>query len=85
MVSLSVEDLGQGRFKIRWRELVAGADGSATRGADGRFVRRARSVTVEGKDARDEAVANIRRALVDEGAYDLHQDASAMPFRSALR
>ncbi|MEQ1501961.1 MAG: tyrosine-type recombinase/integrase [Myxococcota bacterium] len=70
MASLSVDDLGSGRFKIRWRELVAGPDGSPTRGADGRLVRRARSITVESKNARDEAVANIRRALVDEGSYE---------------
>jgi hypothetical protein len=69
LASLSVDDLGSGRFKIRWRELVAGPDGTPERGADGRLVRRARSITVEGKEARDEAVGDIRRALLDEGSY----------------
>jgi integrase len=70
VASLSVDDLGLGRFKIRWREFVAGPDGSTMRGPDGRLVRRARSLVVEGKEARDEAVANIRRALVDDGRYE---------------
>lgn len=69
MASLSVDDLGGGRFKIRWRELVAGPGGLPKKGADGRLVRRDRSITVEGKDARDEAVGRIRRALVEDGAY----------------
>jgi integrase len=71
MASLSVDDLGGGRFKLRWRELVADESGRPTRGADGRLVRRARSLTVVGKDARDEAVGRIRRALLDEGTYEV--------------
>lgn len=69
MASLSVDDCGGGRFKIRWRELVAGPAGLPRKGKDGRLVRRSRSITVEGKDARDEAVAQVRRALVAEGEY----------------
>lgn len=69
MASLSVDDLGRGRFKIRWRELAPGPDGNPFRAPDGRWATRSRSMTVEGKDARDEAVARIRRALVAEGEY----------------
>lgn len=69
MASLSVDDLGGGRFKVRWRELVPGEDGQPKRGADGRLARRSRSLTVEGKDARDELVARVRRALLEEGEY----------------
>lgn len=69
MASLWVEDLGGNRFKVRWRELVPGLDGRPERGEDGRLKRRLRSLTVEGKDARDEAMARIRRALVEEGEY----------------
>lgn len=69
MASLSIDELPGGRYKLRWRELVPGPDGRPTKGEDGRLVRRARSITVEGKDARDEAVGKIRRALVAEGEY----------------
>ncbi|MES2638058.1 MAG: site-specific integrase [Myxococcota bacterium] len=69
MASLSVDDLGGGRFKVRWRELVPGGDGQPQRGADGRLARRNRSLTVEGKAARDELVARVRRALLEEGEY----------------
>jgi len=71
MASLSVKALGGGRYKIRWRELVPGPDGLPTRGSDGRQVRRARSLTVRGKEARDEAMNRIQRALLDEGEYHL--------------
>ena len=71
MASLSVQNLGPGKYKIRWRELVPGDDGLPERGPDGRLRRRARSLTVRGKTARDEAVARIRRALLDEGEYQL--------------
>lgn len=71
MASLSVDDLGGGRFKLRWRELIPGPDGQPTKGEDGRLLRRSRSLTVEGKHARAEAEARIRRALVEEGEYQL--------------
>lgn len=69
MASLSIDELPGGRYKLRWRELVAGPDGRPQRGKDKRLLRRDRSLTVEGKDARDEAVGNIRRALLAEGEY----------------
>lgn len=69
MASLSIDELPGGRYKLRWRELVPGPDGRPQKGTDGRLLRRARSITVDGKDARDEAVGNIRRALVAEGEY----------------
>lgn len=69
MASISVDHLGQDRYKIRWRELVPGPDGPPERGADGRLQRRSRSLTVLGKAARDQAVDRIRRALLDEGEF----------------
>lgn len=79
MASLSVVDLGGGRYKIRWRELAPGPDGKPVRGDDGRLVRRARSLVVVGKEARDREVARIRRALVDEGEYAPATASSAAP------
>lgn len=79
MASVSVDDLGGGKWKLRWRELIPGVDGSPVRGEDGRLARRARSITVEGKDARDEAVGRIRRALVEEGEY---QPPTSSPVRT---
>ena len=70
MASIWVEDQGRGKFKVRWRELVPGPDGSPVRDADGRLRRRARSKTVKGKEARDEVVARVRRALLEEGEYE---------------
>lgn len=78
MASVSVDDLGGGRYKIRWRELLPGEDGKPERGEDGRLIRRSRSLTVEGKAARDEAVARVRRALLEEGEY-LSPTASEVP------
>ena len=69
MPSISVQDLGDGRYKVRWRELLPGDTGLPERGADGRIKRRARSLVVHGKASRDEAVARIRRALLDEGEF----------------
>ena len=69
MASISVDQLGRAKYKIRWRELVPGPDGVPARGADGRLKRRSRSLTVHGKAARDEAVARIRRALLEEGEF----------------
>lgn len=71
MASISVDDLGAGRFKVRWRELLPDANGRPHVGPDGRLVRRARSLVVVGKPARDELVASIRRALLEEGEYQL--------------
>jgi integrase len=71
MASLSVKALGGGKYKIRWRELVPGPDGRPERGPDGRFMRRARSLTVRGKEARDEAMNRVQRALLDEGEFHL--------------
>jgi integrase len=71
MASLSINPMPGGRFKLRWRELVAGPDGQPKRGADGRLNRRSRSLTVKTKAERDEAAARIRRALLDEGEFQL--------------
>jgi hypothetical protein len=49
MASLSVDDLGSNKFKLRWRELLPGPDGAPAKGPDGRLLRRARSLVVEGK------------------------------------
>ena len=77
MASLSVKNLGAGKYTIRWRELTPGEDGLPVRGPDGRIRRRARSLTVHGKAARDEAAARIRRALLDEGEFQLPTAAEA--------
>jgi integrase len=77
MASLSIKALGGGKYKLRWRELVPGPDGIPTRGPDARLVRRARSLTVHGKDARDEAAVRIRRALLEEGEYQPPTPAAA--------
>jgi integrase len=71
VASLSIDPLSGNRFKLRWRELIPGPDGLPARGADGRLKRRARSLTVKGKAARDEAAARIRRSLLDEGEFNL--------------
>ncbi len=78
MASVSIDDLGSGRYKLRWRELVAGPEGAPERTPDGRLTRRSRSLTVVGKDARDEAVTRIRRALLDEGTFELPATADAL-------
>lgn len=69
MASISVLDLGDRRYKIRWRELMPGAGGLPERGTDGRLRRRNRSMVVEGRAARDEMVARIRRAIQDDGEF----------------
>ena len=79
MASLSVDELGSNKFKLRWRELLPGPDGAPAKGPDGRLLRRSRSLVVEGKDARDEAVARIRRALLEEGEYQPPTAAPAPP------
>lgn len=71
MASVWFEELGEGRYKVCWRELQPGSDGQPLRGEDGRLTRRKRSLTVKGKDQRDEAVARIRRALLEEGEFQL--------------
>lgn len=69
MASVSVKHLGRGKYKLRWRELEPGPDGLPYRAPDGRLARRARSMTVQGRDARDRALAEVQRSLVDEGEY----------------
>jgi integrase len=71
LARLSIDPLPGNRFKLRWRELMPGADGQPARGTDGRLKRRARSLTVKGRAARDEAAAKIRRSLMDEGEFSL--------------
>ena len=69
MASVSVKHLGGGKYKLRWRELEPGPDGLPYREADGRLARRARSMTVLGRAARDRALADIQSSLLDEGEY----------------
>lgn len=71
MASVWVEKKKNGRFKVCWRELVAGPDGQPARNADGRLRHRRRAVTVVGRHARDEKVAQVRQALAAEGEYQL--------------
>jgi len=83
MASIWVEDLCGRKYKVRWRELVPGPDGGPVRDADGRLRRRARSKTVKGKEARDEVVARVRRALLEEGEYE-SPTARVEPMRTNL-
>jgi integrase len=69
VAAISVKDLGNGKYKIRWRELVADQDGAVERGSDGRLKRRDRAKTANGKAERDQTLDRIRRALLDEGEY----------------
>ncbi len=69
MASVSVKHLGSGKYKLRWRELRPGPDGLPHRGPDGRLVHRARSLTVQGRADKDQALADIQRSLLEEGEY----------------
>lgn len=69
MASLSFDDLGGSKYKIRWREIVPGEDGKPERGEDGRIKRRDRSYTVEGKESLRTVMAAIQKALDERGEW----------------
>ncbi len=67
MASVSVTALGKGRYRIRWREKAAGPGGEPFRKPDGRWATVDRSLTLDGKEARDAAVARVGRDLAGAG------------------
>lgn len=74
MFKVSVDQIAGDRFKLRWREYrpVLCEDGEPLRKPDGKAVTepKARSITVEGKRARDETVADIVAALRTKGTWE---------------
>ncbi len=70
MAAVSYDNLGENKWRVRWRELAPGPDGKPQRGADKRLVRLDRSRTVDGKEARDALIAKIRTELEASGSYE---------------